>query len=248
MKKEPLSIMTVKTLLAVVIFAGVGTIIIGGGYIIGEYSKICDNHPFSSEESFLSKKVILKTDKVEYSTGESIELTVENNSEETVFLAEKPSGFSYPEPILEKYEDGVWAGYEWHSYYLFSEYHILRFICHKIQDETKIGLLIQNKYTEMLLPEGKYRVALIFGKSCNGQNSAADTNNGLIDSFVVYSNEFEIRKSQRDNNLTMSIITNKKEYQKDEEVKLTISNLNRLCCTNILKADSTQFFPNYPTA
>jgi len=39
MKKESLSIMTVKTLLAVLLFAGMGTIIIGGGYIIWEYSK-----------------------------------------------------------------------------------------------------------------------------------------------------------------------------------------------------------------
>ncbi len=43
MKKESLSIMTVKTLLAVIIFAGIGTIIIGGGYIIGEYSKNTEN-------------------------------------------------------------------------------------------------------------------------------------------------------------------------------------------------------------
>jgi len=39
MEKEPLSIMTVKILLAVIIFTGMGTIIVGGGYIIGEYSK-----------------------------------------------------------------------------------------------------------------------------------------------------------------------------------------------------------------
>ena len=39
MKKESLSVMIVKTLLAVLLFAGMGTIIIGGGYIIGEYSK-----------------------------------------------------------------------------------------------------------------------------------------------------------------------------------------------------------------
>ena len=39
MKKESLSIIFVKTLLAVLLFAGMGTIIIGGGYIIGEYSK-----------------------------------------------------------------------------------------------------------------------------------------------------------------------------------------------------------------
>ncbi len=39
MKKESLSIIAVKMLLAVLLFAGIGTIIIGGGYIIGEYSK-----------------------------------------------------------------------------------------------------------------------------------------------------------------------------------------------------------------
>ncbi len=44
MKKESLSVMTVKTLLAVVIFTGIGTIIIGGGYIIGEYSKTQNNN------------------------------------------------------------------------------------------------------------------------------------------------------------------------------------------------------------
>ncbi len=39
-KKEPLSIMIVKTLLAVVIFTGIGTIIIGGAYLIGKQSVI----------------------------------------------------------------------------------------------------------------------------------------------------------------------------------------------------------------
>ncbi|MCK5123358.1 MAG: hypothetical protein KAQ87_04415 [Candidatus Pacebacteria bacterium] len=39
MKKESLSAVFVKTLLAVLLFAGIGTIIIGGGYIIWEYGK-----------------------------------------------------------------------------------------------------------------------------------------------------------------------------------------------------------------
>jgi len=34
-KKEPLSIIAIKTLLAVIIFTGVGTIIVGGGWLIG---------------------------------------------------------------------------------------------------------------------------------------------------------------------------------------------------------------------
>ena len=43
MKKESLSIMIVKTLLAVVIFTGMGTIIVGGGYIIWEHGKNGEN-------------------------------------------------------------------------------------------------------------------------------------------------------------------------------------------------------------
>ena len=39
MPKEPLSIITVKTLLAVIIFTGIGTIIVGGGWLIGEHYK-----------------------------------------------------------------------------------------------------------------------------------------------------------------------------------------------------------------
>ena len=38
-KKEPFSLMTVKTLLVILIFTALGTIIIGGVYIIGEYHK-----------------------------------------------------------------------------------------------------------------------------------------------------------------------------------------------------------------
>ena len=49
MKKESLSIMTVKTLLSVVIFAGMGTIIIGGGYIVGEYSKMQNSNKIIKE-------------------------------------------------------------------------------------------------------------------------------------------------------------------------------------------------------
>ncbi len=66
MKKESLSIMTVKTLLAVIIFAGIGTIIIGGGYIIWEYSKI-------------SGRISVTTSKLEYKQGEMVELIIKNS-------------------------------------------------------------------------------------------------------------------------------------------------------------------------
>jgi len=43
-KKEPLSLITIKTLLAVIIFTGVGVIIVGGGWLIGESRrKVSDN-------------------------------------------------------------------------------------------------------------------------------------------------------------------------------------------------------------
>ena len=41
-KKEPLSLITVKTLLAVIIFTGVGMIIVGGGWLIGKQGKVSE--------------------------------------------------------------------------------------------------------------------------------------------------------------------------------------------------------------
>ena len=45
MSKESLSIMIVKTLLAIIIFAGVGTIIVGGGLLIGKQGEISNTKP-----------------------------------------------------------------------------------------------------------------------------------------------------------------------------------------------------------
>ena len=44
MKKEVLSVIFVRTLLAVLLFAGMGMIIFGGGCIIWEYSKCATNN------------------------------------------------------------------------------------------------------------------------------------------------------------------------------------------------------------
>ncbi len=49
MKKETLSVMTVKIFLTVLLFAGIGTIIFGGGYIIWEYSKTQNNKNVTKE-------------------------------------------------------------------------------------------------------------------------------------------------------------------------------------------------------
>ncbi|MCK5085801.1 hypothetical protein KAK05_03755, partial [Candidatus Parcubacteria bacterium] len=61
-KKEPFSLMTVKTLLAILLFTGMGVIIIGGGYIIGEYYKNKITKPAVWEiENFAKQKSIWKT-------------------------------------------------------------------------------------------------------------------------------------------------------------------------------------------
>jgi len=50
MGKESLSIITIKTLLAVIIFTGVGTIIVGGGLLIADYRKVSEPTKLSQEQ------------------------------------------------------------------------------------------------------------------------------------------------------------------------------------------------------
>jgi len=78
LRKEPFSLMTVKTLLAVLLFAGIGTIIFGGGYIIMRYAL------FETEE------ISAITNKLEYKQGEIVELTVKNsfNKEQEIYFSD----------------------------------------------------------------------------------------------------------------------------------------------------------------
>jgi|GEM_PF-5480793 len=77
-KKEPLSIMTVKTLLAVIIFTGVGTIIVGGGWLIGKQGKVSESvKPI--QQQHIKKEVTIATDKTEYEQWETVRITVNNN-------------------------------------------------------------------------------------------------------------------------------------------------------------------------
>ena len=107
MKKESLSTMTVKIFLAVIIFAGMGTIIVGGGYIIGEYSKNkTDNEitkPVNQEaENYydaLENKYNLREDcwnqyaKYLNSRFYSFEIMKENNYREVNESGKCPEGF-----------------------------------------------------------------------------------------------------------------------------------------------------------
>jgi len=66
MKKESLLIRTVKTLLAVIIFTGVGTIIIGGAWLIGKQYKTNDKivKSVNQETEAVSKKDISECEKI----------------------------------------------------------------------------------------------------------------------------------------------------------------------------------------
>ncbi|MCK4591866.1 hypothetical protein KAT63_00330 [Candidatus Parcubacteria bacterium] len=100
MKKEPLSIMIVKTLLAVVIFAGIGTIIISGGYLIGDYYKNGGNN-----------KIVKQIPEKEFCTDNILEDCDGKKVNITGTLEYIPKG---PIPILTNLENReakyTWAG------------------------------------------------------------------------------------------------------------------------------------------
>ncbi len=100
MKKEPLSIMTVKTLLAVVIFVGIGTIIISGGYLIGDYYK-----------NKVDNKVVKQIPEKEFCTDNILEDCDGKKVNITGTLEYIPKG---PIPILTNLENReakyTWAG------------------------------------------------------------------------------------------------------------------------------------------
>ncbi len=64
MKKEPLSIIIVKTLLAVIIFAGIGTIIVGGAWLIGKQGVISEPLKLIQQQP-AEDKVTITTDKTD---------------------------------------------------------------------------------------------------------------------------------------------------------------------------------------
>ena len=60
-KKEPLSLIAVKTLLAVIIFTGVGTIIVGGGWLIGKREVVMNDKPVELITNKTNKANSIKT-------------------------------------------------------------------------------------------------------------------------------------------------------------------------------------------
>ena len=82
MKKEPLSIITIKTLLAVIIFTGVGTIIIGGGLLIGMDGKVSNNRlPKPVIEKKQKEKLDIKTGNAEIDNDINVKALQKNVDE-----------------------------------------------------------------------------------------------------------------------------------------------------------------------
>ena len=254
MKKESLSVMTVKTLLAVVIFAGVGTIIIGGGYIIGEYSKNgtanqitkpvnqetenyydvlekkCDdgkcclrslkimkennykeidqdgNCPEGFEESFLplkgiagfcenslkwcqpiqTKIISIKTDKIEYFTGEQVKIAIKNETDGIMYI---------PEYItIERFYDNKWEGIvrrtcpwdrlSYNDGYYFEAHS--NNIYDWNQEEKGCDMSKFMTYRTQV-PAGKYRVNIL--RSIKGEEKD--------EKKIIYSNEFIIVENEK---------------------------------------------------
>ncbi|MCK5466522.1 hypothetical protein KAI56_03445 [Candidatus Parcubacteria bacterium] len=96
MKKESLSIMTVKILLAVVIFAGIGVIIIGGGYIVWEYSKCATNNQITkpiNQETENYYDILEKKCAGDNCCISSLKTMRENNYKEADESGKCPEGF-----------------------------------------------------------------------------------------------------------------------------------------------------------
>ena len=86
MKKEPLSVMTVKTLLTVLLFAGIGTIIIGGGYLIWEHYETPNNKIIEiikeNQKEKLTTDCKMDLDCINYLSNKTCEVLCVNNSKE----------------------------------------------------------------------------------------------------------------------------------------------------------------------
>ncbi|MCK5475169.1 MAG: hypothetical protein KAI71_01120 [Candidatus Pacebacteria bacterium] len=171
-KKEPFFLMTIKTLLAILIFTALLTIIIGGGYIIWEYSKTSSNN----QPVLFEKQVVLIIDKTEYQIGEKVKLTVKNNLDDEI---------EFYTVAVEKFNNKEWQQ--------------IRFDIECLGLCTKIQTVINSKNNKSFLWDQKDNIGLqimggkfrfIIGLWDNDWNGS-----GLPLMFNYYSNEFKIKDS-----------------------------------------------------
>ena len=193
MKKEPLSIITVKTLLAVIIFTGVGTIIVGGGWLIGNYEKI--SKPIkSTQQQLIEGKVTVTTDKTEYEQGETVEITVRNNKNKSVYYLVS-SCYGIKGVSLEKHKTLRWQKQEFMNYpkpqCLLNILDCIEINPNENVTITKVMLEYydHDKRINIPLSSGKYRVKIEMGQDCEKEKDIR-----LKDFFSIYSNEFTIKE------------------------------------------------------
>ena len=166
MKKESLSVITIKTLLAVVIFTGIGTIIIGGGYLIGDYYK---NKSGDQSIKRVVQEVTITTDKIEYDLKEyTIKVTIKNNSNKTI-VYQAPYICADASLGLEKFVDNNWKSDSFPSAWCVAKNKTLN-------SGSTITIAVELDHSEEYQKSGMYRILFkYFGK-------------------VVYSNEFTIKE------------------------------------------------------
>ncbi|MCK5123273.1 MAG: hypothetical protein KAQ87_03965 [Candidatus Pacebacteria bacterium] len=178
-KKEPFFLMTVKTLLAILLFTGMGVIVIGGGYIILENCKVLDNRPV-----FFEKQVFLTTDKTEYQTGEEVKLTVRNNLDK---------GIQIYNVAVERFNGVKWMDVRYDiecPCLTYCEKELPLII--KVSDN-KIYNWDQLDFNCQLSENGKYRFAVKSELNTGMDNYGAEII--IYEPSISYSNEFIIKSN-----------------------------------------------------
>ena len=229
MKKESLQTTTVKTLLAVLLFAGVGIIIIGGGYIIGEYSKNkANNKP-------AEKEITITTDKTKYEQGEEVKITIRNNSSNSIwhrgdlhnichnafYIGVKQNNYKEFHSFASAYCLGTLEELKSHSSMVI-----------KLNPKEDLGLLIENE--SMQFP-ATYKLKFEYYNKNINSNS---------DSFEIYSGEFTIKEK-----IIQPDTSNWQTYQNEEfgfEVKLPSNWKAYSEYDRSVIASSAKEFPNNP--
>jgi len=224
-KKEPLSLIVIKTLLAVIIFTGIGTIIIGGGLLIGERGRVLNNEPVVNKdckelneeeciknlecepmyiypivggkqyvacnkkdtEPIAKQKVIITTDKTEYEREETVEITVRNNLDKSIWYSGKPSfGCS------NAFDLGMKENKTYKEFYsLGTSWCISPILELKSKSEQVFDLELSGDFNQWLEIYDVYGIKLPedfklrFSYGFNGENLAEEE---------IYSNEFTIKE------------------------------------------------------
>ena len=158
----------IKTFLITLLFTGIGTVIIVGGYMIGDYYKNkIENIPVEEE-------IVITTDKTEYEQGEEVKITIENNSGKDIYYYENI--YCYLE--YQK-ENGIWI-----------QSLIINTPCLK----GKFGVIEKNKIIYFNIDfiknnhiyysgNGKYKITFNYG---NSDKNAKEK--------IIYSDEFIIKE------------------------------------------------------